>query len=231
MRRGFIISGAAGRMGQEIVHLLETRRAEIIATIDHRGRGTHESIRELQIVGGGKGCVLIDFSSPTGLLECLKWCEKHRVPIVSGTTGISDRHHRALKAAAKKVPVLWSPNMSRGVNIMNEIIREFGHILGDFDVQVEEAHHKRKKDRPSGTARLLQTSLCDATGRKVPAPISIRGGGIFGIHKLWAMSESEVLTIEHTALNRKVFAEGAIEAAVWLSNKRPALYAYRDLLK
>ena len=102
--------------------------------------------------------------------------------------------------------------------------------LEGFEFQIEELHHNRKKDKPSGTALFLQEKLTEAVGPHVPAPLAIRGGGIFGIHRVWAMGEEEMVTIEHTAMNRRVFARGALKAARWILGRSPALYRMDDVL-
>ena len=121
-----------------------------------------------------------------------------------------------LTKAAESCPVLWSANMSLGVNFVAELIKSLSVLEEDFDFQIEETHHRHKVDKPSGTAILLQESLQAKLKKTLPEPLSVRGGGVFGIHKLMAMSEEETITIEHVALNRKVFAKGAVKAAVRL---------------
>jgi 4-hydroxy-tetrahydrodipicolinate reductase len=149
--------------------------------------------------------------------------------VVSGTTGIDAHQITALKKAAQKIPILWASNMSLGVAVVTEALEVFSRIR-QFDFQIEEFHHNRKEDRPSGTAKSLQQKLEQVVGRALPEAISIRGGGIFGIHKVHAMSEEEHIVFEHTALNRAVFARGAVEAAQWLCSKKKGYYSMRDVL-
>lgn len=232
MKLDIIIVGSSGRMGKEILATLkEQKRARVLATVDAMGAANYRDIYDVRAPSRKKRVVVIDFSSPRGFLKSLRWCQKNKIAMVSGTTGLRGAQIRALKAASKKIPVFWSPNMSVGINILNEMIRQFGRTLRRFDLQIEEVHHGQKKDAPSGTAIMLQKTLSEAADRALNSPLSIRGGGIFGIHKLWAMSKNEVLTIEHTALNRQVFAEGAIAAAIWLSQKKKGFYEFRDFLK
>ena len=119
--------------------------------------------------------------------------------------------------------------MSLGVAVLTEALEVFSKI-SQYDFQIEEFHHNRKKDRPSGTAKSLQEKLEHSVGRKLPEPVSIRGGGIFGVHKVHAMAEEEHLVFEHIALNRAVFARGAVEAAQWLCSKKKGFYSMRDVL-
>ncbi len=204
--------GRKGKMGQEIEKLLSQSSKKMI--VSELGKGVD---------------VVIDFSSPEGFENALQWCVKNKTPFVSGTTGISTEQERQLKSAAKKIPVLWSSNFSLGIALVTEMMKQFSD-LEDFDFQIEEFHHKHKKDKPSGTAKTLQKELHKIVQKKLPEPLSVRGGENFGIHKIWAMSSSENILIEHTALNRSVFAAGAIRASLWLIKQAPGNYTMRDLL-
>ena len=128
------------------------------------------------------------------------------------------------------IPVFWASNFSIGVALVTEMLNVFSKH-NEFDFQIEELHHRHKRDRPSGTAKSLQKALQKVVLKDLPEPVSIRGGEIFGIHKVWAMGASENITIEHTALNRSVFAEGAVRAAVWLAEQKSGNYTMRDLLR
>lgn len=174
--------------------------------------------------------VWIDFSSPEALGEVLKRASQFHTPVVCGTTGFSKKEKALLAKYSKQLPILWSSNMSLGVAVLNEALKSLSAI-SHFDFQIEEIHHKRKKDRPSGTALTLQENLEKAVDKKLPETLSIRGGGVFGVHKIYAMSDEEVLTFEHTALNRTVFAKGAVQAALMMAKqKKPGLYEMRDVL-
>lgn len=174
--------------------------------------------------------VVIDFSSPAIFGDILEWCVKNNKPLVSGTTGLSLADFARLKSASKKIPVLWAPNMSLGIAMFAELIKRVAQ-LEDFDFQIEEFHHRHKKDKPSGTAILLQDVLKASVTKEVPEALAIRGGGIFGIHRLYCMSPDETITIEHVALNRSVFAKGAVSAARWLVGKKAGSYELKDTLK
>jgi 4-hydroxy-tetrahydrodipicolinate reductase len=172
---------------------------------------------------------VIDFSLPALTMEVIEWCVKNRKPLVSGVTGIESGHKKALESAAAMIPVLWAPNMSLGVAVLVRMLSQLSHLEG-FDFQIEELHHNKKKDKPSGTALFLQEKLTVAIGHEAPEPLAIRGGGIFGIHRVWAMGEEETITLEHTAMNRRVFARGALRATKWLLDKGPGLYRMDDVL-
>ena len=174
--------------------------------------------------------VVIDFSLPEMTAAVASWCADRKIPLVSGVTGVTKEHKDHLAKTAKVSPVLWAPNMSLGVAVMARMLAEFSRLEG-FQFQIEELHHVHKKDKPSGTALFLQEKLKSAVGNDVPAPLAIRGGGIFGIHRAWAMGEEEVITLEHNAMNRRVFARGALRAAVWLLDQKPGLYTMDDVLR
>lgn len=216
------LMGSAGRMGQEITTVINANpRCELsYAPL----RGEKWDAKKAAAVD-----VWIDFSSPEALKDVLKRATENKTPVVCGTTGFSKKEKELLKQYSKKIPVLWSSNMSLGVAVLNEALKAFSAI-SHFDFQIEEIHHNRKKDRPSGTALTLQENLEKAVDKKLPEALAIRGGGVFGVHKIFAMSDEEVLTFEHTALNRTVFAKGSVQAAEWLAKQKPGLYQIRDVL-
>ncbi len=180
-------------------------------------------------VTDGRPDVVIEFSSPEGLRETIKWCVQHKVPLVSGTTGITPQDQRRLKAAAKKIPILYAANMSLGVAVVRAMLHQFGRVP-DWKFRMEEIHHTKKKDKPSGTAKMLAEEL----QRHVPLrrlPIrAIRRGKVPGTHQIEALGPDEEILIRHTAHDRRIFARGAIRAARWLFDKgRPGLYDLPDL--
>ncbi len=215
------VVGSTGRMGQEICNLISAdQRFQLAAEINSEG-WTKVQAEKIDVV--------IEFSSPKGVVAATKWCVKNRVCLVSGTTGLSRVQMGSLKSAGKKIPLLYSPNMSLGIAAMNSMLAHFQN-LPTWDFHVEEVHHKLKRDKPSGTALLLDQRLADVTGKKLPAPNSVRGGGVPGIHQVWAMGEDEVILLQHWAFQRRVFARGALAAAAWLFDKKsPGLYDLQDL--
>lgn len=216
------VVGVSGRMGQEIVKVIEANsRCELFYPFHRDEKWDSKKAAKVD--------VWIDFSSPEALKDVLKRAAEHKTPVVCGTTGFSKKEKDLLSQYAKKIPVLWSSNMSLGVAVLNEALKSLSAI-SHFDFQIEELHHNRKKDKPSGTAITLQENLEKAVQKKLPEPVAIRGGGIFGVHKIYSMSDEEVLVFEHTALNRTVFAKGAVQAAEWLVKQKPGLYQIRDVL-
>lgn len=225
--------GAGGRMGKEILNIIQEDKFTVAAvgiSKTNEVAGYLESAQKLNNSFSNSVDVWIDFSLPKGLEEILKFCVETKKPLVSGTTGLNPELKNKLKLASQEIPILWSSNMSLGIIALKKAIESFS-ILNDFDFQIEEIHHRQKKDSPSGTAISLQEKLKEVTQIKnLPNPLSIRGGGVFGVHKIFAMSAEEVLTYEHQALNRKVFARGALWAAQKIINKPNGLYGLEDLV-
>lgn len=215
--------GASGRMGQELVKVVqENPRCELFYPLD---RDEKWDAKKAALVD-----VWIDFSSPGALKGLLQKAAEAKTPVVCGTTGFTKKEQDLLSQYGEKIPLLWSSNMSMGVAVLSEALKSLAAI-SHFDFQIEEIHHNRKKDKPSGTAITLQENLEKVVNKKLPDVVSIRGGGVFGIHKVYSMSDEEVLVFEHNALNRTVFAKGAVQAAEWLvKQKKPGLYQMRDVL-
>lgn len=172
--------------------------------------------------------VVIDFSNADIFADTVEWCMKKKFPLLSGTTGISADDKKLVAVAGKRIPILWAPNTAPGIHWVKKIFSELG-IPAGFDVQIVETHHNRKKDKPSGTALLLQEAVV-AKKKNVPAPLAVRGGGVFGIHRIELMAEDETITIEHQALSRTLFARGALDAAQWLEKKKPGSYTMDDFI-
>ena len=230
---GVFLSGWSGRMGSSLRELIEENPAEfqLIA-----GRASElipdepRVFKDLPLAPPEGVEVVIDFSLPAGWSDLLQWCVEKNFPLVSGTTGLSEDQKEALAEAGQKIPVLWAPNMSLGVAILTESLKVLGLLKG-ADFQIEEFHHIRKVDKPSGTALWLQEALEKVVGKTLNPALAIRGGGIFGVHRVHAMCEEETLTFEHQALNRKVFARGALAAAQWLKSQSPGQYQMADVLR
>jgi 4-hydroxy-tetrahydrodipicolinate reductase len=225
------IIGASGRMGAELLAL--SPEFKFVATqgvgrsklaVDGLTLSDHVSKLDPSKIDA-----VIDFSLPELTDDVIEWCVKNQKPLVSGVTGISLEQKNRFAEAGRSVAVLWAPNMSLGIAVLSRMISELRNLKG-FEFQIEEVHHKRKKDKPSGTALFLQEKLETAVGEDVPAPVAIRGGGVFGIHRVWAMGEEETITLEHNAMNRRVFARGALRAAQWLIKKKPGRYTLDDVI-
>lgn len=227
------VFGAGGKMGQEVTGLLkgsEFLDAAVGVSLAQKAVGYRNVSDVLMDAMSNETDVWIDFSLPGGFDQIVDFCIKWKKPLISGTTGLSEIQHQKIKDAGKIIPILWSSNMSLGIVALKKAMEAFA-ILNNFDFQIEEIHHKMKLDKPSGTAVTLQGQLQKIVGAKeLPSPLSMRGGGVFGVHKVWAFSQEEVLCFEHQALTRSVFARGAIWAAQNISTRQPGIYTLEELI-
>ncbi len=227
------VFGASGRMGQEIRQLLgESKSLTPALGISSKGgaEGFQKTAKKLEAKDFKKIDVLIDFSIADSFSQVVQFAAENNLPLVSGTTGISEADKKLMSKAAQKIPLLWAPNMSLGIATLEKALSALA-ALKHFDFQIEETHHIHKKDSPSGTALLLQKKLQDVVGRSLPKPLAMRGGGVFGVHQVHVLGQNETLVFEHRALNRKLFAEGAVIAAQWLSSRKKGLYTLQDILE
>ena len=153
---------------------------------------------------------------------------KQATPIVSGSTGLREKDFNLVRKQSAARPIFWASNMSPGLWAFRQAMKSF-QLISNFDFAIEEIHHTQKKDRPSGTAKTLQLDLEKIIEKKIETPSSHRLGSIFGIHTITAASSHEMITMQHQALNRSVFAEGAVKAALWLSKQKSGFYSMEHL--
>lgn len=174
--------------------------------------------------------VWIEFSSPENLQSTLDYLKKYAAPfhLVSGTTGLNPDHFKKMKSLGKTNALFWASNMSPGLWALRQSLKSLS-IISNFNFSIEETHHLQKKDNPSGTAITLQKDIESIIGRKIPTPIGHREADVFGEHTITAKSDSEILNFEHIALNRAVFANGALRAAEFLVKKKTGFYSMEDL--
>jgi len=194
--------------------------------------------------------VVIDFTAPKATEKILKTCVKHKKALVIGTTGLSHTQKALIKRMARRIPIVMAPNMSLGVNLIFRLVFLLGATLGDdYDVEIIEAHHRHKKDAPSGTALELAKQV--AEGRKIDlssftiygrqgmmgarkrgeiAIHAIRGGDVVGEHTVVFMADGERIELTHKASSREAFARGALFAAHYLKKRKPGLYNMRQVL-
>jgi len=262
MGQTLIIHGAAGRMGKRLAALaLESRVWKLIAAVDHPD---HPDIgKDIGLLAGcgpagavlsgqldKRADVLIDFSLPSAAEETITFCEKNKIALVMGTTGLSEAHLEILRKAAAGIPIVQSTNMSLGMNLLFSLVGRVARSLGvDYDIEIIEAHHRHKKDAPSGSALSLAQSICEQTGRKYPDVLvygregkealrqkgtigmhAIRAGDIVGQHTVLYGTQGETVTLSHSAHSRDTFARGALTAAQWLLGRAPGLYSMQDVL-
>lgn len=217
------VSGSKGKMGLRIIELSkDDPDLEIGGSFDV-GDDPEASI-------GSSDC-LIEFTSPEATVRNLAVCRDLGKAIVIGTTGLSAEDRDKVREASKNIPVVFSPNMSVGVNLLFKMIADAAKILGpEYDIGIVEAHHIHKKDSPSGTAKEMARIVKDVKG-DVEIPIeSVREDEIVGEHTITFDSDVDTIEITHSAKTRDIFAKGALKAAKWLSGRPAGLYTMKDVL-
>ena len=269
------VLGANGRMGTALIRLIAAsnvhqlvgaltepgdasvgRDAGLVAGVEALGVTVTDdlatAIRGQSQSNERRGCdVVIDFTAPAATQRHAAACASGGLALVVGTTGLSPAQLAVLEAAARQTAVLYSRNMSLGVTVLTELVRQAAVLLGpDFDVEITEAHHREKKDAPSGTALQLGEAVAAARGQRLadiavqgrhglatsarPAGAigfaSLRGGTIVGDHTVLLAGDEELLELTHRATDRTLFARGALRAATWLVGQPPGLYSLRDVL-
>jgi len=177
---------------------------------------------------------LIDFSSPDGFTVALKFCKENRIPLISGTTGLSDKHLEDLSAAKKIIPILIASNMSLGIaNLKRSIEKYLITIKTPIKCKIVEIHHLKKKDSPSGTALEIVKFLKNNHANKIDGLIDVKSyriGNIFGIHRVEFKSEEGITNFQHIASCRDVFAKGALLAARSINSMEIGEYSFADFL-
>lgn len=246
-----VITGASGKMGRVIASLVKQRMdCEIMAGIDLiPAQFDYFPLVQKPFDLTEKPDVIIDFSHPSALEELLSYCKMKNVPLVIGTTGFDDDQIKEIKAAAQQIPIFFTFNMSLGINLLVELSKQAARVLGNqFDVEILEKHHNLKKDAPSGTAIMIAEAINNVYNNdkkyvydrhNVRKPrekeeigiSSVRGGTIVGEHEVIFAGHDEVITLSHSAQSKEVFAVGAINAAVFLKDKKAGLYEMSDMLK
>ena len=246
-----IISGCNGRMGQ-VVSAICAADPDITVVAGFSRSQTVKHDFPIYISPEnytGSADAVIDFSSPDALSPLLAFCVKTHVPVVLATTGYSQDQLEEVEAAARKIAVFRSANMSLGINVLLDLVKRAACVLGDsYDVEIVERHHNRKLDAPSGTALMI----ADAAASALPYPANyvydrqqvrqprskceigisaVRGGTIVGDHEVIFAGRDEVIELRHSAASREVFASGAVRAAKFLTQLNgPGLYSMTDLL-
>lgn len=231
------IAGVCGKMGRRILELASNdKNFETSLALEKKGLPQiGKELGKIKISSNPDGMflidVFIDFTVPEASMENLSYAAKYRKALVLGTTGFNDAQIKEIEEVSKVVPVVFSPNMSVGVNVLFEALPQIAKKLGpDYGIEIIEAHHKAKKDAPSGTAKRFGQILANTTNRQVPTH-AIRLGDIVGDHTIIFCGNSERIEIKHQAHSRDLFALGALKAAKWVADKPAGLYSMQDVLK
>lgn len=244
MTLALAIAGAHGRMGRALIDAAsQDKRFSIAGAASRGGPGADAAAANAD--------VWIDFTAPDATIAALAALGGTKVSAaIIGTTGLSEAQDARIFEHAKRIAIVKSGNFSLGVNLLAALVEEAAAKLGgDWDIEISEAHHRRKVDAPSGTALMLGEAAARARGRTLkevrlapndgvtgprkPGGIgfaSLRAGGIVGEHEVKFAAEREVLTLSHQALDRGLFADGALAAALWAAGRPPGLYSMRDVL-
>jgi len=260
------IVGAAGRMGGRLIQAVQdAAELELTAAIERPGHpqlgtdaGLLAAVGELGVqitddlvASMEKADVLIDFTFPDVTLKNLEICANLGKMVVSGSTGFTPEQKAEVEKYAEQIPVVLAPNMSVGVNACFKLLKEAAKILGnDFDVEVVELHHNKKKDSPSGTAVRMgevvaetlgrdynqvanyhREGMCGERTREEIGMQTVRGGDIVGEHTVYFIGMGERIEISHRATSRDMFARGAVRACQWLQGKPPGLFDMQDVLE
>lgn len=260
-----IVSGASGRMGSRVISL--SRDSEEIKITGALERKDHkDSGKDIgDVIGIGaigiriednikkiteKADVLVDFSSPSATIECLKSLSGRPMPVVIGTTGFSKDEVEYIRLYAQNRPCVFAPNMSVGVNLLLKILSDIAAVTrDDYDIEIVEAHHRLKKDAPSGTAMKMAQVIASSLNRNLEETAvyarrgligertrkeigiqTIRAGDIVGEHTVIFGGLGERIEITHKASSRDTFARGALKAALWVRKQTPGLYDMQDVL-
>ncbi len=251
------IAGALGRMGNNLINsALLNNNVELVGVFDVKDidpsfistNQIQENVFTTREESFEKADIVIDFTSPKALFNFTEAAVSFNTGLVIGTTGLDESHFNLLKQTSNSTKVFYAPNMSYGVNTFFEIAKKAAKHLKDFDIEIIETHHRHKKDAPSGTALKLGEEIVselglsksnfnfkrqDQEGQRKENEIgfsSIRGGNIPGEHTVIFHGDNESVELSHKAYNRKIFSDGAIEAAVWLSSKEKGFYTFKDMI-
>jgi 4-hydroxy-tetrahydrodipicolinate reductase len=245
-----VISGANGKMGHTIFNCVSQRDdCQIVGGIDlnteqYADFPVVKTANELPL----KPDVIIDYSHPSCLTSLLEYSMSTGTPVVLATTGYSDQQIAEIKKASQSVPVFFSWNMSLGINLLVSLAKKATEILGNqFDIEIIEKHHNQKIDAPSGTALMIANAINETRNnhmnytydrhsqrkKREPNEIGIhavRGGTIVGVHEVLFAGNDETITISHSASSKAVFAEGSINAAVYICGKSAGLYDMNSIV-
>lgn len=245
-----LLCGCNGKMGRVITNLAHYREdVKIVAGYDLNDTVANDypvftQLEQCSVVVD----VIVDFSHPSAMNQVLSHAVSKKLPLVMATTGISEEQVFRLKEFSHQIPILFSANMSLGVNLLLELVQTAAKLLySNFDIEIVERHHNQKIDAPSGTA----LALADAINHALPEKYryvydrhtkrvkrskdeigihAIRGGNIAGDHTVIFAGNDEIIELRHTANSKEIFGVGALKAAVFLHDKQPGFYTMQDLL-
>ncbi len=230
------VTGSLGKMGTRVREFVladtDLSLGCLLERADHPDLG--KKVSGVELSGDPESVsssdVIIDFSFAGAAPAVIAAAVKFKKPIVIGTTGFNEEQTAFIRKAAKQTAVVFSPNMSVGVNFLFRLVREAAVKLKDYRISITEAHHIHKKDAPSGTAKKIAGIIEEQTKTAVQDIKSIREGEIVGDHEITFESDVDIIRISHSAKTRDIFVKGALTAAKWVVRQGPGLYTMQDVL-
>ncbi len=216
------LSGNTGKMGTVISDLIDLDPNLFLQSVLNKDTSIEKeewSEKDIDLV--------LDFSLPESFSKSLTWAYENKKPFVSGTTGLDSKTKEKMMEYSSSIPIFYSANMSFGIWQIKKWLSDLSDG-GISKVELEESHHKNKKDKPSGTALVLKEYLPESLKKDLEI-VSHREEDVFGIHKLKFIGEEEYICLEHKALSRKLFAKGALKASKWLMGKKNGFYSIEDM--
>jgi len=235
------IAGYTGRMGQAIAEVIKSNPQSCLAGGVSRCADDCSDINEASPLLHTKdpdllfpACdVIIEFTHATATADLARAAAKHGKPFMCGTTGLSPETQALLKEISATIPVLYASNTSLSLIVIKQVVELAARLLKnqDYDISILDRHHKWKKDAPSGTALTIGASVLKGNGGSPePTYAAIRGGSIVGEHEILFAGQGEYINVHHTVTDRRVFARGAVEAAIWLAQQKNGFYTMDDVL-
>ncbi|MDP3387308.1 MAG: 4-hydroxy-tetrahydrodipicolinate reductase [Eubacteriales bacterium] len=250
MSLNILLVGCNGAMGRTITSIAtDNDRFNISAGVDRiSAHATYPIYQDFNDIKEPID-VIVDFSSKELLAPILAFAIERKLPVVLCTTGYDDADYKAIEEAAEKTAIFNSANMSYGVNVVLKLLQQATRLMSDgYDIEIIEKHHNLKKDAPSGTARMMirginhslekeRSCVYGRSGNETKRQAdeigihSIRGGTISGDHSVIFAGKDEVIEINHSALSKRVFAEGALKAAIYLTGRKAGLYDMNSMIE
>lgn len=244
-----LLSGCNGKMGKTITECAKAfDNLQIACGTDVNTTSGEYPVYASPADVKEKVDVIIDFSHPSALKGILDYAVKTKTPAVICTTGLDEKQKQEIADASKEVAIFFSANMSLGVNLIAELARKATAVLGNqFDIEIVEAHHNQKIDAPSGTALMLADEISeefenapryefDRHSKRMKRTKNeiglhaVRGGTIVGEHEIIFAGQDEVIKISHSAMSKQIFANGSLNAAVFMAGKEPGMYSMKDIV-
>jgi len=237
------VAGCQGRMGQALIYALKEAQITLAAGSVRKASAKGQDIGKLlnlpalfvnavtdlsEVIDDFD--VLIDFTTPSATLLHLALCRQHQKKMVIGTTGLNQQQQALVQSASQDIALVFSPNMSIGVNVCLGLLQKTAKVLGESDIEIIEAHHRQKQDAPSGTALKMAECIKSAATTAKVGFSSLRVGDTPGEHTVLFACQGERVEISHRAFDRQIFAKGAILAAKWLTDKAPGFYTMQEVI-